>query len=245
MNRLFASLIPGMLAVLLLALTGCSRHSDSVNPSPSTIPSSTPSALPSSSMPTTPAPSQKPAVTSTPAAPLNGNVPPEQAKTWIADRAAEVIQVLKAKDMKKLAGYVHPELGVRFSPYTNVNKKTDIVMKADQLEKAFTDSTKRTWGVFDGSGEPIQLTFAEYYAKFVYDHDFAKPEKLSYNEALGKGNTINNTRETYPKAIIVEYYFSGFDKKLEGHDWAGLKLIFEHSGSDWYVVGIVHDQWTI
>jgi hypothetical protein len=43
----------------------------------------------------------------------------------------------------------------------------------------------------------------------------------------------------------VEYHFSGFDKKFEGMDWASLKLVFENSNNEWYLVGIVHDQWTI
>ncbi|MFK7693827.1 hypothetical protein [Paenibacillus sp. HJGM_3] len=247
MKRLLMRLTPGVLAVLLVTLTGCSSTVNTGSPSPTSSPTSTatPTPAPSSSASLTPAPSQKPAVTPTQAAPLNGNVSPAQAKTWIEGRAAEVLQALKAQDMKKLAGYVHPELGVRFSPYTNVNKKTDMVIKADQLEKTFTDSAKRTWGAYDGSGEPISLSFAQYYAKFVYDHDYVKPEKTSYNEPIGKGNTVNNTREAYPKAILVECYFSGFDPKLEGHDWASLKLVFEHTGTGWYLVGLVHDQWTI
>lgn len=191
----------------------------------------------------TPTPTQTPA--KTPAPPMNGNVPSEQAKKLIAERSSEVIAALKNKDMKKLAGFVHPVLGVRFSPYTHVDTKKDLVFQANQLEKLLTDPTKRTWGEYDGSGEPITLPFADYYGKFVYNHDFAKPEKLSYNEAIGKGNMVNNTREAYPDAIIVEYYFSGFDKKLEGLDWSSLKLIYQNSGTQWYLRGVVHDQWTI
>ncbi|MDF2963267.1 MAG: hypothetical protein K0S39_5002 [Paenibacillus sp.] len=180
-----------------------------------------------------------------PAPEVTGNIPPEQAKKVISERTAEVIAALKNKDMKKLANYVHPDPGVRFSPYSYVEKKTDLIFKPDQLEKLLSDKTIRTWGHFDGSGEPIALTFADYYAKFVYNHDFAKAEKISYNETLGKGNTVNNIREMYPKAIVVEYYFSGFDKKLEGHDWASLRLVYEHKDNQWYLAGIVHDQWTI
>jgi hypothetical protein len=163
----------------------------------------------------------------------------------IAERSEAVITALKEKDMKKLATYVHPELGVRFSPYTFVDKKTNLVFKASQIPNLLTDTTVHNWGSYDGSGDPINLKFADYYTKFIYNHDFAKPEKLSYNDPIGKGNTINNTRTVYPLAVIVEYHFSGFDKKFEGMDWASLKLVFENSNNEWYLVGIVHDQWTV
>jgi hypothetical protein len=28
-------------------------------------------------------------------------------------------------------------------------------------------------------------------------------------------------------------------------DWRSLRLVFEEQGGSWYLVGIVHDQWTI
>jgi len=173
------------------------------------------------------------------------DIPPEQAKKLIETRSAEVIAAIKNKDLKKLQHYVHPEAGVRFSPYTYVDKAKDLAFKADRLETLLADKTVRTWGQYDGSGEPISLTFNDYYAKFIYNHDFAKAEKIAYNEFPGKGNTVNNIRDVYPQAITVEYYFSGFDKQFAGNDWASLRLVFEAKDNQWYLVGIVHDQWTI
>lgn len=43
----------------------------------------------------------------------------------------------------------------------------------------------------------------------------------------------------------VEYHFPGFEKKYEGKDWKSLRLVFEKKNDRWYLVGIVHDQWTI
>jgi hypothetical protein len=28
-------------------------------------------------------------------------------------------------------------------------------------------------------------------------------------------------------------------------DWQSLRLVFEETAGNWYLVGIVHDQWTI
>ncbi|AZV43291.1 hypothetical protein BAOM_2682 [Peribacillus asahii] len=69
-------------------------------------------------------------------------------------------------------------------------------------------------------------------------------KKVGYNQTIGKGNTVNNIRKVYPNSIVVEYYFGG-TKKYSGMDWSSLKLVYEKKGSTWYLVGIVHDEWTI
>jgi len=170
---------------------------------------------------------------------------PAQAKAAIESRAKETINAVKNKDMKALSNLAHPDKGIRFSPYCYVDAKKDLVFKPDQLEKLLSDKTTYTWGSFEGSGEAIKLTFGDYYKKFLYNHDYAKPEKTGYNEILGKSNTVNNIRDVYAESIVVEYYFSGFDPKVEGHDWASLNLVFERKGETWYLSGLVRNMWTI
>ena len=70
-----------------------------------------------------------------------------------------IISALKNKDMNKLSQYVHPQLGLRFSPYATV-KDTDQVFTADKVVGLMDDPTVYLWGHYDGSGEPINLTFA-------------------------------------------------------------------------------------
>jgi hypothetical protein len=102
------------------------------------------------------------------------------------------------------------------------------------------------WGEEDGSGDPIRLTYAAYHRKFVYDHDYLRAKQITYNsENLSSGNLVNNLWQTYPSAIIVEYHFPGFDEKYGGMDWNSLWLVFEKQGSEWYLVGIAHGEWTI
>jgi hypothetical protein len=70
-------------------------------------------------------------------------------------------------------------------------------------------------------------------------------EQIGYNTVLGHGNSLNNSFEIYKDSIIVEYYFSGLDPQYEGMDWRSLRLVFEEKDDIWYIVGIIHDQWTI
>ncbi|WP_127578933.1 hypothetical protein [Paenibacillus koleovorans] len=246
----------GLAGLVCLLLAGCTASTGEPSPTPTPSASAQPTASPTitpvpsvtaTATPTaTPTVSVKPSTTPTPSTkPIHGNVPSAEAQKLIADRTAAVIQALKKQDMKQLAGFAHPEKGIRFSPYTHVDLTNDLVVAASSFGGAMTDVTVRNWGSYDGSGEPIQLKFSDYYAKFVYNHDFANPETIGYNQEIGKGNMINNTRTAYPAAIIVEYHFSGFDPAVQGHDWASLKLVYEHFGGNWMLVGIVHDQWTI
>ena len=43
----------------------------------------------------------------------------------------------------------------------------------------------------------------------------------------------------------MEYHFPGIDPKFEGMDWRSLRLVFEQKNCTWYLVGIIHAQWTI
>jgi hypothetical protein len=51
--------------------------------------------------------------------------------------------------------------------------------------------------------------------------------------------------EVYPDATVVEFHFPGFEEKYEGMDWKSLRVVVEKLDNKWYVVGIIHDQWTI
>jgi hypothetical protein len=165
----------------------------------------------------------------------------------VAARAGEAIMALKERDLAELSGLVHPDKGLRFSPYTYVRASADgdVVFSATQVSGLWNDPTIYRWGVYDGSGEPIDLTFHEYFGQFVYDVDFARPDVVGFDENVGQGNTINNIAEMYPEAVVVEYHFEGFDPQYAGMDWRSLRLIFEESRGTWYLVGIAHDEWTI
>src|SRR4030095_7545132 len=160
------------------------------------------------------------------------------------DAAAAVILALKEADMTKLAAYIHPDKGLLFSPYAHIDTATAKVFPAAGLP-ALTDTTVYQWGSFDGSGEPIALTFKQYYDKFVYDKDFIASETVGTDQIKGTGNTIVNIKDVFPNSYVMVYYFSGFDPQYDGMDWESLVLVLEESNGAWYVSAIVHSQWTI
>ncbi|NLW03183.1 MAG: hypothetical protein GX027_07950 [Clostridiaceae bacterium] len=169
----------------------------------------------------------------------------EYIKGIIEERAIEVLTAISNNDFGKLSGAVHPEKGVRFTPYGYVDAERDLVFSADEIKSMASDSRIYMWGNYDGIGDPIELSFRDYFSRFVYDADFLEAEQTGYNKILGQGNSINNSFEFYEDSIIVEYHFPGIDPKYEGMDWRSLRLVFEEAGDTWYLVGIIHDEWTI
>lgn len=163
----------------------------------------------------------------------------------LLDLNKQVLAALKAKDYKKLVEFIHPTLGVRFSAYATIDTTIDVSLSADKFVAQMSDKAKLNWGNYDGSGEPIKLTAEQYFKKFVYSADFVNAEKTSLNQILGKGNSLNNMDVVYKDCDFVENYFSGFDKQYEGIDWCSLKLVFEKYQDKYFLIAIVHDQWTV
>ncbi len=161
------------------------------------------------------------------------------------NQVLNVIHILADQNMLALSEYIHPTKGVRFSPYGYVDIANHLVFMPDQVSTLMTDTQAYTWGNYDGSGDPIIQTFSEYYEEFVYDEAYIEPHIIGNNVVVGTGNSLINISEVYPEGVFVEFHFKGFDPQYEGIDWSSLRLVFEEVDSVWYLVGIIHDQWTI
>lgn len=177
------------------------------------------------------------------AASLECRLSAEEARTEIAAETAAVIEALGKKDMGALAKYIHPVKGVRFSPSATIGATTNVVLRQQAVRRLFQSTEKRTWGSDDGTGEPIRLTPAAYYARFVYDRDYRSAPTTSFNTFEAPSTDQNNVWEVYPNALVVEYYFP--PSTPDGNDWAGLRLVYEKHEGRWYLSGVIHDAWTI
>jgi hypothetical protein len=167
---------------------------------------------------------------------------PAEAERLIGARARCVVTALARRDMATLARLVHPDKGVRFSPYACVELENDQHFQGRSLTTLLADSEPRVWGSADGTGNPIRLRFREYFAAFVYDRDFVHAPDVAYNRTIQVGTMSSNLADAYPEALFVEYHFPASALEL---DWRSLRLVFEPKAGKWFLVGIVHDQWTI
>lgn len=157
----------------------------------------------------------------------------------------EVLTIFKDKQYASLDSLIHPEEGVRFSPYATVSAEDKKFSRQEFRELVTSNKNKKiTWGIADGSGDPITLTAAEYFNRFVYDANFLHPDKYDINQFIETGNSVNNLKTKYQGSDFTESHFSG-SKKSGGIDWKSVRLVFKEIEGKYYLVGVVHDQWTI
>jgi hypothetical protein len=232
----FAVAASALVIVAALVVGTALRRTDNGAAAPGVAASATPTPAPTASATRTPAPTDIRAARS---------LPESEAKRLVESTALAVVDALQRKDAAKLASLAHPVKGVRFSAYPFVRTDSDQVLTAADLAIAFSDPKVRLWGITDGKGDDIRLTYAKYQAQYVYDVDFAKAPDVAYNRAIGTGNSTDNSATAYPDAVMVEFHYPGFDPQLSGMDWRSLRLFFEQKDGTWYLVGVVHGAWTI
>lgn len=156
----------------------------------------------------------------------------------------QVLTFLKTQNFKELIKYFSED-GVLFSPYGFVDTLKSKKLTPDDFLTAINKNWILTWGNADGTGNPIKLTVKSYLNKFGYNADYLNAEAVGFDEVIKKGNTAINLQEIYPNHHFIEYHFSGFDQKYKGMDWTSLRLVFEKRDDQYFLVALIHDQWTI
>lgn len=154
------------------------------------------------------------------------------------------LKALHEQNSKELYSMAHPTKGIRFTPYSYVTDK-DVTLSSDTLRNIFLSDAEYMWGYADGSGEPLLMTFKNYFDRYIYDQNYREAPEISLNKQLHFGNALSNAAEFYPDSDILEYYFPGFDKDYEGLDWRSIQLVIEEYENNLYVIGVIHNEWTI
>ncbi|HEV8273615.1 MAG TPA: hypothetical protein VGQ04_20015 [Chitinophagaceae bacterium] len=159
----------------------------------------------------------------------------------------DILTAIKDKNYLAVVNYIDPVSGVRFSPYAYVDTVDNVILSKEKFadQAARPIQNKILWGAFDGNEKPIRMTLNEYMQRFVYDVDFVKPETRRVNKFIKTGNSLNNLLSVYKDCDFTDSHFSGFEEKYEGMDWRTLRLVFKERKGKFFLVGIVHDEWTI
>jgi len=157
----------------------------------------------------------------------------------------KILQLLARNELLKLADWVHPELGICFSPYAYADSARMRCMTAKGLRylAGIPDSVRR-WGEQDGTGEPLRLSWNQYRRKFVWDKDYANLGTRRNAPAMSRGNSLLNAYSLFPGAAVVEWYVPG-NERYAYMDWGSLYLVYLFRGGRWWLRAVVHDQWTI
>lgn len=160
------------------------------------------------------------------------------------EAAVGIMAMVRDEDWEALSARIHPDMGVRFSAYDHV-VEDDLVFSAAEIAAFGQTEGTLDWGIFDGTGDPILATRRDYYKRFVYDADFFSAPVIGRNTRVSYGNLINNVAEFYPDAVWIEFHFPQIDPQYMGMDWRSLTLVLESVDGIYYLVGVVHGEWTI
>lgn len=191
---------------------------------------------------TPPAASPQPEGSGSPAAPAP--LDPADNLTLL-DAACAVNRAIRKGDWAALAACVHPDQGVTFTPYSTVEPDTDLNFTPSQIKNLDQDQTVYTWGFEDGRGDPIKMTISEYFQRYVYDADYSVAPEIGVDRVVTGGNALENLAEAYLGCRFVDFSFPSADPVNDGLDWSSLKVVFLPGDERWYLVGIVHGEWTI
>lgn len=162
----------------------------------------------------------------------------------IAATARQALIFIKDKNYKELVNYFASE-GVTFVPYGFIDTAKHKKLSREDFLEAINKKWVLTWGSYDGTGEPIKLTVNQYLAKFVYNADYLNAEADAFDTVINQGNSINNIQKIYPNHHFIDYHFSGFEQQSKGMDWTSLRMVFTKEDGQYFIVAIIHDQWTI
>lgn len=176
-------------------------------------------------------------------------VPSEKVHTidsWaLLQTAFLTMNALESEDYSTLASIIHKEKGVRFTPFSTVNLECDLVLSSEAIKNIESDSEIYSWGLNSATGSTILMPISTYIEKFVTPLAYSKAPHLAIDSVLLHGNALENVAEAYPGCRFIDFSFRSIDPDLNGSDWSSLKLVFEVDDNAWYLVGVVHSEWTL
>jgi len=159
--------------------------------------------------------------------------------------AYDILTYIKEGDYAALSREAHPEFGVVFSPCATIALSTNRCFRADQIASFGGDTTLYVWGVRSGSGEPIEMTPADYFARYVFDRDYTSAAIVGVNQVIRSGNALENFAEFFPYAKFVDFYMSGGEGDASaGPGWSSIRLGFEEYDGALRLTVIIHSEWT-
>ena len=163
----------------------------------------------------------------------------------LEERAEAVLTALDGRDYEALSELTHPTRGVTFTPYSTVDPENDLCFLPEQLRKAAGSGESFLWGFSDGKGEHINLTLPEYVDRYVYNEDYQAAPVVTLDGVQAAGNALENVQEVFSDCRFVEYYYPGIRPENESFDWCALKVVLAPYNEEWYLVGLIHSEWTI
>lgn len=161
----------------------------------------------------------------------------------LLNSAQQVLTALNTKDYTALEALVSSE-GLSINEVPQLDLTTADIAKSD-ISHISSNPEIYLFGYADGSGEPIELTQAQYFTQYIYNHDYQNAPDIAVNVTVGNGNSINSIPMDVGTRNFVAFHFKGFNPDYGGMDWTTLYLVFDLENGKYTLRGIAKDNWTI
>ena len=169
----------------------------------------------------------------------------ETTNAELTSLAYRIVNYIKTGDYSALSYVAHPEFGVVFSPRATVTLSTNRCFSPEQIAAFGADTNTYVWGIRNGSGEPIEMTPADYFAAYIFDKDYSEAALIGVNQIVRSGNALENITDVFPDVKFVDFYVAGGDREsAEGLSWSSLRMGFEEFEGSLMLTVIVHSEWT-
>ncbi len=166
--------------------------------------------------------------------------PADAAETIVRAQSAEIVRHFMDKDMTHMIRHVHPKHGVRFTPYPTFTQ-SDQVFTPQQVLNLFRDNKAYMWGRIGGTGDPLKMTFSEYYKRFVYARNFSEAPIVTYNTVAKGGTFGNNSGTFFQGSRFIDYHWPGTEANND-NDWRTLRMVFMPWQDNWLLVAVANDE---
>ena len=160
--------------------------------------------------------------------------------------AYSVLESIKEGDYAALSRIAHPEYGILFSPQATVAQSSNKRFRAEEISAFGADTKVYVWGVYSGSGEPIEMTPAEYFNRFVFFKNYIAAPFIGVNHIIRSGNALENITDVFPDMQFVEFHIPGDTRDpTEDFDWCTLRLGFDQYNGSLWLTAIIHSEWSV
>ena len=172
-----------------------------------------------------------------------GSIPVDASNSELVASAYKIVGYIKNGEYEKLGKISHPESGVLFSPYATISMQTARVFTPSQIKSLARDKQSYVWGVYNGTGEPIDATPSAYLARFVFDRDFTRARLVGANYVVRSGNSLENISEVFPDMQYVDFHVPS--SNADDLSWTSLRLGFTEYRDCLMLSLILHSEHTI
>ena len=154
-------------------------------------------------------------------------------------RTMDFVKALELMNEKEISRYIHPEKGVTLTWNVVFGGREDLHFSQNDMAKMYEyDKSKIYWGTTYGKGDDVYMGLYSYVKMLA--HPIERITKAKRLPKLKRFKYLANEE-------LVGYEIYWIDEKSEMRDFTykGLVIILEKKGSEWYVVGMLRDRWTV